>query len=245
MKLLNANGICYQELNKKVRELLKQGEDTIHLQGVLGHRYICAGIKGKRRIIIKGIPGNDTAAYLDGPKVVINGNAQDALANTMNSGCVVIHGNVGDTAGYAMRGGEIYIKGNAGYRTGIHMKEYYNKKPVIVIGGKAGDFLGEYMAGGIIILLGLGLKDGEELTGKFCGTGMHGGAIYLRGNISPEKLGRSVEIVSPDDADMVLIRTYVKRYAKYFGLDYNEIMKGQFVKLRAYSSRPFKSLYAY
>ena len=54
-----------------------------------------------------------------------------------------------------MRGGEIYVKGNVGWRSGIHMKSYLEKFPVIVIGGKAGDFLGEYMAGGIIILLGL------------------------------------------------------------------------------------------
>ena len=67
----------------------------------------------------------------------------------------IIHGNIGDAAGYAMRGGKIYVKGNAGYRAGIHMKAYKEKIPVMIIGGHTGSFLGEYQAGGIIIVLGL------------------------------------------------------------------------------------------
>ena len=63
------------------------------------------------------------------------------------------------------------------------MKEYQNKKPVVVIGGTAQDFLGEYMAGGILILLGLNLRKKKHHKTKFVGTGMHGGVIYLRGNI--------------------------------------------------------------
>ena len=42
-----------------------------------------------------------------------------------------------------MRGGEIFIKGDVGYRVGIHMKAYLDHQPKIVVGGKAGDFLGE------------------------------------------------------------------------------------------------------
>lgn len=49
-----------------------------------------------------------------------------------------------DATGYAMRGGKIFVRGNAGYRAGIHMKAYKDKTPVLVIGGKAGSFLGEY-----------------------------------------------------------------------------------------------------
>lgn len=60
----------------------------------------------------------------------------------MNGGSIVVRGSVGDTAGYAMRGGEIYVQGNAGYRAGIHMKAYQDQQPVIVIGGRAGSFLG-------------------------------------------------------------------------------------------------------
>lgn len=34
------------------------------------------------------------------------------------------------------------------------MKAYQDKQPVIVIGGRAGSFLGEYQAGGTILVLG-------------------------------------------------------------------------------------------
>jgi glutamate synthase domain-containing protein 3 len=40
------------------------------------------------------------------------------------------------------------------------MKAYEDDLPVLVIGGRAGSFLGEYQAGGIIIVLGKGCRGG-------------------------------------------------------------------------------------
>ena len=80
-----------------------------------------------------------------------------------------------------MRGGSIYVKGNAGYRAGIHMKAYKDKVPVIVIGGCTGSFLGEYQAGGLIIVLGLD-KGSRPIVSNFPCTGMHGGKLFLRGD---------------------------------------------------------------
>ena len=126
-------------LNKKVRES-RDAEVTIN--GCIGQRYIATGLSGKK-ITINGTPGNALGAYLNGCDVVVNGNAQDATGDTMNGGAIIIHGNAGDATGYAMRGGKIYIKGNTGYRAGIHMKAYKDLKPIIVVGGRAGSFLGE------------------------------------------------------------------------------------------------------
>ncbi|MDR2860266.1 MAG: hypothetical protein LBV66_00340, partial [Elusimicrobiota bacterium] len=178
MKTIDAFNIKYKELNEIINETINV-DSNIVLDNVFGQRYIGCVLPQSVKIKINGTPGNDMAAYMDGAEIEVFGNAQDAVGNTMNDGKIIIHGNCGDTAGYAMRGGQIYIEGNVGYRVGIHMKEYKEMKPLIVIGGKAGDFLGEYMAGGTIILLGLGLNKGEDLTGKYCGTGMHGGKIYL------------------------------------------------------------------
>lgn len=60
--------------------------------------------------------------------------------------------------GYGMRDGQIYIRDNVACRGGIHMKEFRQMRPVLVIGKNAGSFLGEYMAGGTIVLLGLDEK---------------------------------------------------------------------------------------
>ena len=79
------------------------------------------------------------------------------------------------------------MQGDSGYRTGIHMKEYQDKIPVVVIGGRVGSFLGEYQAGGVIVVLGIG-QGGQLPVGYFTGTGMHGGKILLRSDFEPEGL---------------------------------------------------------
>ena len=148
--LLDATDLDYAALNEKI----KRCGEKVQIRNCLGQRFIGAGLSQKE-ISISGIPGNALGAYLNGAKITVYANAQDAVGDTMNNGCIVIHGNIGDAAGYAMRGGEIFVQGNAGYRAGIHMKEYGEKIPALVIGGCAGSFLGEYQAGGVIMVLGL------------------------------------------------------------------------------------------
>jgi glutamate synthase domain-containing protein 3 len=245
MQVLDAKNIRFRELNQSIRNMLGSGQEELHLKNVAGQRYIANGLSGNHRIFIEGIPGNDMAAYMDGPEVIVKGNAQDAIGNTMNRGRVIVHGNAGDTAGYAMRDGEIYIRGNTGYRVGIHMKEYNSKKPVIVIGGSAGDFLGEYMAGGTIIVLGLDIGEGEEIAGNFCGTGMHGGKIYIRGHIEPHRLGKEVSAVEADIFDMESIKEYIERFSQYFEVDCGFIMDKKFTKLYACNKRPYGNLYTH
>ena len=82
---------------------------------------------------------------MKGPLLTVYGNAQDGVGNTMDEGRIVIHGDAGDIVGHSMRGGKIFIRGDAGYRVGIHMKEYGEKKPTLVVGVTAQDFLGEYL----------------------------------------------------------------------------------------------------
>ena len=141
---INAAGLDFCDLN----EALRQSRGSCTITNCLGQRFLAAGISDKT-VTVSGIPGNALGAYLNGAKIEVMGNAQDAVGDTMNDGTIVIHGNVGDAVGYAMRGGHIYVRGNAGYRAGIHMKAYKEKQPALVIGGKAGSFLGEYQAGGV------------------------------------------------------------------------------------------------
>ena len=245
MRTIDAKDMHYKDLNAMIKNLFKRNEKEILIKNVEGQRYIGNGIQGNYKITIEGTPGNDMAAYMDGPSIIVHGNAQDGIANTMNNGEIIIHGNAGDTLGYAMRGGEVYIKGNVGYRTGIHMKEYLEKNPVIVIGGKTGDFLGEYMTGGTIILLGLYLDDPQKIVGGYCGTGMHGGAIYSRIPIDSYKLGKEVKQVQADDKDMESISSYVMKFCNYFGFEYDSIIGQRFFKIYPYNKRPYKNLYAY
>ena len=156
MTHIDASQLDYRQLNAAIRDCT----GDVAVTGCLGQRFIGAG-RGHDRLTITGTPGNALGAYLDGACIEVRGDAQDAVGDTMNAGRIIVHGSIGDAAGYAMRGGELYVAGNAGYRAGIHMKAYGDKLPVMVIGGRAGSFLGEYQAGGIIIVLGLtdGSKD--------------------------------------------------------------------------------------
>lgn len=244
MITIDARGLYYKELNAMIKDAIERGAQEISLKNVNGQRYIGDGLKGKQRITIKGTPGNDLAAYMDGPTLDINGNAQDGVGNTMNDGTIIIHGSAGDTLGYSMRGGEIYVQGSVGYRGGIHMKGYLDKNPVIVVGGKAGDFFAEYMAGGIQIVLGLNLKDDEGIVGSYCGTGMHGGVIYLRGEVEDHQLGKEVKVVPMEKEDYELLDRYVGNYAEYFKMNKEELLNKNFYKLIPYNKRPYGNMYA-
>lgn len=207
----------------------------------LGQRYIGAG-QSEGTIILNEVPGNALGAYLDGASIIVNCSAQDATGDTMNAGEITIHGSTGDAAGYAMRGGAIYVQGDAGYRAGIHMKEYKEKVPVLVIGGRTGSFLGEYQAGGYIVVLGMGFED-TQVVGRFCGTGMHGGKIYLRTENLPGDLPAQVKAKEAGKEDLAEISGYVKNFCEKFDKDYDDIMNSKFFVLTPDTKNPYKQLY--
>lgn len=242
---IDAKGVYYKELNEQVRAAILAGDADITIDNVNGQRYIGDGLTATTTITINGVPGNDLAAFMDGPTLLVNGNAQDGVANTMNEGKIVISGHAGDVLGYGMRGGKLFIKGDVGYRVGIHMKGFKDKLPVIIAGGTAGDFFGEYMAGGYLILLGIGRDKDTPIAGDYVGTGMHGGVMYIRGEVDPKKCGAEVGIVELDDDDKAILEKYLKEFCEDTGYNFDEIMKEKFIKLYPKSSRPYGRLYAY
>jgi len=243
---IDAAGVYYRDLNARVREAIRNGTKEVVLENVNGQRYIGDGIRGEDiRIVINGVPGNDLAAFMDGPTVIVHANAQDGIGNTMNSGKVVVHGHAGDVLGYGMRGGKLHILGDVGYRVGIHMKSYQDKVPVIIAGGCAGDFFGEYMAGGILVLLGLDKAPDQPLVGSYVGTGMHGGTIYLRGEVEPHQLGAEVGVCEVDEADHRLLEELLAEYCADLEVPLDKVFSQPFVKLLPISHRPYGRLYAY
>ncbi|KKL49105.1 hypothetical protein LCGC14_2318830, partial [marine sediment metagenome] len=130
----------YRDLNEMIHEAIENNYKNIVLNNVCGQRFIGAALQGDINIEINGIPGNDLGIFMDGPKIRVNGNCEDQSGNTMNQGKMIIDGDGGDVIGLSSRGGTIYVKGDVGYRVGIHMKEYKDKFPVIIVGGTAKDF---------------------------------------------------------------------------------------------------------
>ena len=237
MMSINAEGRDYQELNEQIRE----AGNSCTITNCCGQRFLAAGMSNKE-ITIEGIPGNALGAYLNGAKITVYANAQDAVGDTMNAGRIVIHGSIGDAAGYAMRGGEIYVQGNAGYRAGIHMKEYGEKVPVLVIGGCAGSFLGEYQAGGVIMVLGLN-RGNKRIVHNFPCTGMHGGELILRGDCTDITFPSQVSTRTATDEDFILIRKYVTEYCALFGTNIEEVLSSPFTVVTPDSANPYKQMY--
>jgi glutamate synthase domain-containing protein 3 len=235
--IIEAKGLSYRDINNKLRTTDKE----ITVRNCLGQRFICAGMSDVS-VTLEGVPGNALGAYLNGAEITVNGNAQDAVGDTMNDGRIVIRGSVGDAVGYAMRGGSIYVKGDAGYRAGIHMKAYKEKIPVMVIGGKAGSFLGEYQAGGVIVVLGLGIN-GKKIVGNFPCTGMHGGKLILRSDCRDIAFPDQVTARSATDKDITEIDRYVSEYCRLFGEKKEEIMAHPFTVVTPDSKNPYKQLY--
>jgi glutamate synthase domain-containing protein 3 len=240
---IDADGMYYKDLNSLLRAISSSGAEKIEIHNVCGQRYIGTDLDVEVQIDIYGTPGNDLGAFTNGPKIVVHGNAQDGCGNTMNEGKIVVHGSAGDITGYSMRGGKIFVRDDVGYRVGIHMKEYKGKKPQLVIGGTAQDFLGEYMAGGVILVLGLNLLEGECCTARFVGTGMHGGVIYERGNIL--EVGKGTRVMKVGKRDSRIIEILVKEFCEQFGADYEKVMSVKFRKIVPVSKRPYGELYSY
>ena len=237
MTRINAAKFDHAGINRKIRE----ANGDCELYGCLGERFIAAGLE-EGDIRIDGVPGNALGAYLNGAHITVHGNTQDAVGDTMNDGEIVIHGNIGDAAGYAMRGGRIFIRGNAGYRAGIHMKEYKEKRPVMVIGGKCGSFLGEYQAGGVIIVLGL-TEDERDIVSNFPGTGMHGGVMFLRSDCKNIRFPRNVTARPATPEDMAGIDGILDDFCGIFNLDKSMVASAPFTKVVPDSKNPYKQMY--
>ena len=234
--------VCAEKLDHRgINEAIRAAGKECTLTGCLGQRFIGAGM-ANCTLDVEGVPGNALGAYLNGAGISVRGNAQDAVGDTMNDGKIVIHGNVGDAAGYAMRGGSIWVRGDAGYRAGIHMKAYRDKVPLMVIGGRAGSFLGEYQAGGVIVVLGLG--DGSRrIVGNFPCTGMHGGKMILRSDCRDVTFPEQVTARAAGAGELDAIRKYVTEFCRLFGADEDEIMDSPFAVVTPDSGNPYKRLY--
>jgi len=244
--------LSYKKLNQLIREAAKNNHKFIKLIDICGQRFIGAGLECSEddpiELEIYGVPGNDLGIFMDGPKITVKGNVEDQVGNTMNNGTIIIEGDCRDVAGLSMRGGKIFVKGNAGYRIGIHMKEYRDKVPAIVIGGTFKEFFGEYMAGGILVALGLNFKNSKVKNFKHfispnLASGIHGGKIYIRDEVPESYLGIGTVIEPLSEEDHKDLEHIIKEYCSIFEINEDFIWNKSFNKIIPGSHRPFAAYY--
>ena len=239
---MDCRDLTFRELNDRIRSAVLAGSERMVLKNVYGQRYIGTRLNGLPpvRIDIHGVPGNDLGAFMDGHKLIVHGNAQDGVGNTMHGGEIVVKGRAGDVLGMSMVAGSILVRDDVGYRASLHMKEYGKTFPVVLIGGTAQDFLGEYMAGGRVVIMG---RDVERHRMSFVGTGMHGGSIYIRGDIDKEQLGEGTRISELRQSDLGFLASQIGRFKDTFDLR-DKISPKSFIKLVPRGTRPYSRLYA-
>lgn len=241
---IDAKDLHYTPLNQQIRAAVANGATEIVIDNVLGQRFIGDGLRGEGvTITVNGVPGGDLAMFMSGPTVIVNGNADHAPGNTMDKGRVIIHGSAGDAVAHSMRGGRVYVRDNIGYRGGIHMKQYMEKRPVLVVGGSARAFLGEYMAGGLLIVLGM--NGAIPVCERGVGSGIHGGEIIVRGRVDEIYLGVGAKQQPVTAEQKEAIRPILEDFARAFGIDPAPLLAADYSRIIPSSARPFANKYTW
>jgi len=233
----------YTPLNKAIRAAVASGARKIELDNVMGQRFIADGLRGDVEIVINGVPGGDLGMFMSGPTCIVHGNCEHAPGNTMDAGTIVIHGNAGDAVAHSMRGGMIFVRDDIGYRGGIHMKQYKEKRPILVVGGSARAYLGEYMAGGLILVLGW--KGTHPDLERGIGSGIHGGKIIVRGNVTDQNLGVGAKKDDLEKDERDEIAPIIEKFAGFFGIDPIPLIHDRYYVITPASARPFAGKYTW
>lgn len=240
---IDAAGVHYTPLNKQIRQAVRDGVSEITLQNIMGQRFIADGLTGKVKIVIHGVPGGDLGMFMKGPTIEVLGNADHAPGNTMDEGTIIIHGASGDATGHSMRGGKIFVRDDIGYRGGIHMKQFQGKRPVLVIGGTAKAFLGEYMAGGLVIMFRM--QDEASYAEMGLASGIHGGEIFIRGTVEDWTLGIGSTATTATTEEIEKIQPYINEFSEYYGIDSQKLLNSSYTRITPVSNRPFAGKYTW
>ena len=195
----DAKDMEIQEINLKIRELMKDGHGHIVMHNPMAKHSLAVGILNRLRLDIEGSLGYFGCGLIDGPNIHVSGRVGWSCAENMLSGTLVVEKNAGSTFGAAIRGGDLVCKGDVGSRTGIDMKG-----GTIIVGGRTGALSGFMMQRGRMIVLGD--------AGPNLGDSMYDGIIYVGGKIN--SLG--VDAVHGEMTD--LEASWIDRKLSMYGL---------------------------
>jgi len=240
---IDATDMHYTPLNKLIRQAIREGVTHITLKNIMGQRFIGDGLTGEVKISVYGVPGGDLGMLMKGPSIEVFGNAEHAPGNTMDEGRIIIHGSSGDATAHSMRGGEVFVRDDIGYRGGIHMKQYMQKRPALIIGGDAKAFLGEYMAGGLVIMFRR--NEDKPYAEMGLASGIHGGEIFIRGEVEEWTLGIGASARPVTVDEKVTLDRYIKEFSEVFDLDPNPLLKASYTRIAPVSARPFAGKYTW
>ncbi len=183
---VNGARIETRVLEEKIQAAVADGCRRLTIEAFgqhgIGGRLFTAG-DDPVSIRITGHPGQRVGAMgFPNTDIDIFGPASDDVG-WLNAGAhICVHGHAGNGVANAMAQGKIYIGGNIGAR-GMTMTKHnprFDPPELWVLGG-AGDYFGEFMAGGVAVICGYEAQNPDNTLGYRPLVGMVGGRIFFRG----------------------------------------------------------------
>ena len=173
-------------IEEQIQDAVAQGHRMLRLEAFgqhgIGGRLWQAGNEPVR-IQVVGQPGQRLGSMgFPNTSVEVLGPASDDVG-WLNAGAeIVVHGNAGNGCANAMAQGKIFISGNIGAR-GMTMTKHNPRfdPPELWVLGSAGDYFGEFMAGGIAVICGYDAQNPDNVLGYRPFVGMVGGKVFFRG----------------------------------------------------------------
>jgi len=173
-------------IDEQIQTAVSQGQRNLQIEAYgqhgIGGRLWRAGDETVHIEII-GQPGQRVGSMgFANTSIEVLGPASDDVG-WLNAGAeIVVHGNVGNGCANAMAQGKIYVAGNIGAR-GMTMTKHNPRfdPPELWVLGSAGDYFGEFMAGGIAVICGYEAQNSENILGYRPFVGMVGGKVFFRG----------------------------------------------------------------
>jgi len=144
--------------------LWKAGSDPLHIR-VTGHSGQRLGSMGFSNTYIETTgPASDDVGWLNaGADIVVRGHAGNGVANAMAQGRVRVAGSIGAR-------GMTMTKHNPRF-----------EPPELWVLGSAGDYFGEFMAGGVAVICGVEAQTPGNILGYRPLVGMVSGRVFFRG----------------------------------------------------------------
>lgn len=173
-------------LEEQIQKAVADGHTRLHVEAY-GHHGIGGRLwsAGDRQVHVKitGPVGQRTGSLgFDNTLVEIMGPTSDDIG-WLNAGAeIIVHGNAANGACNGMAQGKVYVGGNIGAR-GMTMTKRNPRfaPPELWVLGSAGDYFGEFMAGGIAVICGHDAQNPENVLGYRPMVGMVGGKLFFRG----------------------------------------------------------------
>jgi len=184
----NEKRIPSRVLEEIIHRHIKNGRRSIEVEGYgqhgIGGRLWGAGAE-KTYIRIIGQSGQRTGSLGNAnTQIEIMGPASDDIG-WLNAGAeIIVHGNASNGVMNGAAQGKVYIGGSIGAR-GMTMTKRNPRfePPELWVLGTAGDYFGEFMAGGIAVVCGHNADTLDQIIGHRPFVGMVSGKVFVRGHM--------------------------------------------------------------